>query len=107
MPAVMKNDCEAIRAGVKVSERKSRLLGLDAAVLGVPITLRPADYVQGYAGMTDDALARRLEQMRTSLSLPEVVVQPEPEQPVLSEVEKSALAYATELASRNGKGSTH
>jgi hypothetical protein len=109
MPAVMRNDCEAIRAAVKVSERRARLLGLDAREqLSVPVVLRPADYVrEHYVGLTDDALAARMEEMRNGLALPATVVPaPEPEPVLLSDTERNAIAYLEELQSRrNGKPS--
>lgn len=70
-PRASKGDCESVRAVVRISERRSRLLGLDAMTAarielatGPPVSM---DVENPYDAMSDDELRVRIE--RTVMTL--------------------------------------
>jgi len=85
--AAQNGDVEAVRAIVRISERRSRLLGLDAAVAqklelsgGAPLVMTVTDHP--YSHLTTEELAARIDALRSQLpvmpSAPEAPGEPPP-----------------------------
>jgi hypothetical protein len=104
-PSVQKGDCEAVRTAVRLSERRCRLLGLDAEVRtriemagGSPlVTVIPASPV---SALSDDELVARYERMRAVLPKPEPAPEPVAEPEPLSAEARYAAALAEREAMR-------
>jgi hypothetical protein len=111
-PSASKGSAEHVRALVRVSERRCRLLGLDAAVSQrielnggpLPLTVTP---VVPLAHLTTGQLVAELERVRAALTMPPMqpglmsVAVPVPAAPLTP-----AEAYKAELAAR-GNGQPH
>jgi hypothetical protein len=106
-PRAQQGDCESIRCAVRVSERRSKLLGLDAETSSrleltgeAVVTTDAADRPLG--GLSDTQLLVRLDQLRNALAA--AVVEPAsaslvpPEDP--TSLEARAAAYRQELDRR-------
>jgi hypothetical protein len=103
-PKAQKAHVDAVRALVRVSERRCRLLGLDATVAAkLELTGNPAVVAVAaplHDHLDDDAFAQRLRQALDAFAPRE----PEPELPAQDPAEAAKAAYAAELAAR---GRTH
>jgi hypothetical protein len=106
-PKASSGDCEAVRAAVRIAERRSKLLGLDAEVSsrleltgGAVVRTEAADRPLG--GLSDSELLQRLDQLRNALA--ETTVEPASTLPVPEPpgdtLEERARRYRDELIER-------
>jgi hypothetical protein len=108
-PKVQQGDCEAVRAVVRISERRAKLLGLDAAVAQRIDLASPQPFVVRHepavAQIPIAAILTRMRALATQLGeAPPIEVV---EQPPSVPEESPAERYAAELEVRLGRPTNH
>lgn len=109
-PHAQKGNAEHVRAAVRISERRSRLLGLDAQVAaklelsGMPLVNVTAHESSSYTALSDAELAVRLRRARETLATLVPEAPPVPAAPPKLDESPEAQRALRERESGNGNG---